>query len=721
MKLETFFEKFEQFADAPNAVAKMRELVLQLAVTGQLVGQERSEGSAADLLLNALSERSALVAARKIKARTSTPVETDEQPFDIPANWKWVRLSDVGFELGQKVPDRRFTYIDVGSIDSNKGRISDRVETLQPKEAPSRARKLVAQGTVIYSTVRPYLLNIAIVEHVFEHEPIASTAFGILHPFSGINNRFLFYWLRSAPFTAYAQSAMKGMAYPAINDEKFYSGYIPVPPSAEQARIVAKVDALMILCDRLEAQQQERATRHAALAHASLARFAEAPSPANLDFLFHPSCTITPADLRKTILTLAVQGKLVPFDTKDDDQTVGDHIEFQNGYAFKSEWFKSQGVRLCRNANVSHGILDWRESAYVDDKIAKEFERFALSEGDIVLSLDRPLITTGLKVARVRKADLPCLLLQRVAKPVPKHDQLDMTYFFLWLNSSEFMESIDPGRSNGVPHISTRQVQRLRFTLPTLAEQRRIVAKIDQLMALVEQLEVQLAEAKTKSAALLDAVIHELLNPSAEIIDLTQYRAAIGCYAVQKMRGKPYFGRTAAMKMFYLAQAHVGLELGFQPEREAAGPFDRWIYRFEEEGENLGWFKLVESTTVNGYAKIEYQAGAALSEQAAQAERLLTPEQRKELDRLLTLLADKTTEEAELIATLFAAWNDFLIDGHTPSDDQIVTEVREHWHVKKARFAPALLRQWLGWLRQNHLVPMGRLPHTVHQPQLQLN
>ena len=93
---------------------------------------------------------------------------------------------------------------------------------------------------------------------------------------------------------------------------------IPLPPLAEQKRIVAKVDELMALCDRLEAQQQERETRHAALARASLARFADAPTPANLNFLFHKSYAIPPADLRKSILTLAVQGKLVPQDPNDE-------------------------------------------------------------------------------------------------------------------------------------------------------------------------------------------------------------------------------------------------------------------------------------------------------------------------------------------------------------------------------------------------------------------
>lgn len=93
---------------------------------------------------------------------------------------------------------------------------------------------------------------------------------------------------------------------------------IPLPPLAEQKRIVAKVDELMALCDRLESQQQERETRHAALARASLARFADAPTPTNLNFLFHPSFDIHPSDLRKSILTLAVQGKLVPQDPNDE-------------------------------------------------------------------------------------------------------------------------------------------------------------------------------------------------------------------------------------------------------------------------------------------------------------------------------------------------------------------------------------------------------------------
>ena len=765
MKLETFFEKFELFADAPNAVAKMRELVLQLAVTGKLVEQREREGSASDLMQEIRAERAALVAARKIKARKSAPVLIDEQPFDIPAAWRWARLSDVGYELGQKVPDRRFTYIDVGSIDSDKGRVSERVETLEPNEAPSRARKQVAKGTVIYSTVRPYLLNIAIVEHDFEHEPIASTAFGILHPFLGINNRFLFHWLRSAPFTAYVQDGMKGMAYPAINDEKFYSGYIPVPPSAEQRRIVAKMDELMALCDRLEAQQQERDTCHAALARASLSRFAEAPTPANLDCLFHKSYPITPADLRKTILTLAVQGKLVPQDPNDElateliarvatekrrlvqtkeikPEAPLDPISDEEVFPIPDSWTWLRAGDLCRPISsgstpdqsvfhASEGIpylkvynirnqtvdFDHKRQFIAVSHHEEKMKRSRLLPGDVIMNIVGPPLG---KVAIVPDSFSEWNCNQAISFFRPIFSEFS-PYLYTFLKEGSFLQNIQLIGTAGQDNISVTKCKYIPVPVPPLAEQRRIVAKVDLLMALVDWLETQLSEAKAKSTTLLDAVIHELLNPTVEIIDLASYRAAVGCYAISKMQGKRYFGRTAAMKVLYLAQAHVGLELGLKPMREAAGPFDSWLYRFEEQGEREAWFKVVDSTTAGGKKKIEYRPGRALAEQSAQAERAFTADQRKEFDRLLALFSDRTTEEAEIIATLFAAWNDFLIDGHEPSDDEIVREVRENWHEKKGRFTPVLLRKWLGWLRQNGLIPRGRLPRTTHQTQLLLN
>ena len=150
--------------------------------------------------------------------------------------------------------------------------------------------------------------------NLIERECAFNQQINALTPVEYVDSKYLLIAARSLSFqkTAWQKSSSTTLAI--LNKGKWLSIPLPIPPLAEQKRIVAKVDELMALCDRLEAQQQERDTRHAALARASLARFAEAPTPANLDFMFHQSYTITPADLRKSILTLAVQGKLVPQD-----------------------------------------------------------------------------------------------------------------------------------------------------------------------------------------------------------------------------------------------------------------------------------------------------------------------------------------------------------------------------------------------------------------------
>lgn len=173
--------------------------------------------------------------------------------------------------------------------------------------------------------------------------------------------------------------------------------------------------------------------------------------------------------------------------------------------------------------------------------------------------------------------------------------------------------------------------------------------------------------------------------------------------------------------MIYLAQAYVGLELDLKPEREAAGPLDTWIYDFERQGQGKRWFEVNEKTLANGRKKTEYRCLSALSEPAAKAEALMTAGQRTEFDRLIYALADKKTEEVEIIATLFAVWNDFLIDGVQPTDTQIISDVRENWHERKARFTPTELGRWLDWLRKENVIPRGLPPRTVQQSRLDLD
>lgn len=500
MTSEQFMANFGHIASAPGGIGRLRDLIYHFAFAGELVAH--SKETAADLA-------GVLAKAESPTGRTRRAMlEPAAGFYPIPAHWLWVNIGDVGHDWGQTKPSEDFTYIDVSAIDNQRGIVAEGASIVSAANAPSRARKVVKMGTVIYSTVRPYLLNIAIIERDFDPPPIASTAFAILHPHDGVEAKFVYYFLRSPAFVAYVESVQSGIAYPAISDQKFFAASFPLAPTEEQQRIVAKVDELMALCDKLEELIMQRRQLFPALSRACNTSLIDKPSPTALRLIFDEVGSVSTKDLRRTVLSMAVQGKLIKFSDCNLGAKVGDHIDFLNGYAFKSEWFKPSGHKLCRNVNIGHGVIDWRELACVDDEVAEQFERFRLHEGDIVLSLDRPLISTGLKVARVRKEDLPCLLLQRVAKPVPKHDRLDLSYFYLWLNSPEFVDSIDPGRSNGVPHISTRQVEKMNFPLPPLTEQRRIVAKVDELMALVDTLEQQ----QTRSEDLASAYVQSLVT-----------------------------------------------------------------------------------------------------------------------------------------------------------------------------------------------------------------
>lgn len=224
----------------------MQKSILQYAIQGKLVEQREEDGTAEELYKQIQEEKKKLIKEGKIKKTKTLPeITEDEIPFDIPENWKWVRLGNVTHNWGQKKPDKTFDYIDVGSIDNINGMLSEEENLINPKDAPSRARKIVKEGSVIYSTVRPYLLNICIINKEFEHEPIASTAFAILHPIKGIYNKYLYFILKSPMFISYVSSVMIGVAYPAINDTNLLAGLIPVPPFEEQKRVVEKIEELI--------------------------------------------------------------------------------------------------------------------------------------------------------------------------------------------------------------------------------------------------------------------------------------------------------------------------------------------------------------------------------------------------------------------------------------------------------------------------------------------
>ena len=499
MNADRLLAHYEKIADAPDAIVRLRRFVLDLAVRGKLVPQDANEE-----------------AAKGFRKPTDLAA-----PFELPRNWKWIEIGDQ-LDLLNGMAFKPTDW-------SREGLRIVRIQNLNNPEAPfnfcnpemARERSIIDNGSFLISWSGtpgtsfgafiwdrgPAVLN----QHIFRCD-FKTRAFFAAFLRLAINGRL----------DEMIAKAHGGVGLQHITKGKLEALLIPLPPLAEQHRIVAKVDELMGLCDRLEAARTGREAVRDRLASASLTRL-NSPGPRTfqvearfaLDAL---SALTTRPDqikqMRQTILNLAVRGKLFADGAWNATPTkLGEFASLQNGYAFKSEWFSKDGTRLLRNANVGHGRLNWDDKVHLPDIQVAEYERFRLQEGDIVVSLDRPFIVTGTKVARVSRTDLPALLLQRVGRfvlsPVLHPDHL-----FLWINSPHFTEQIDPGRSNGVPHISSKQVEAAFIFVPPLGEQHRIVAKVDALMALCDRLEASLTATVATRRRLLDALLAEALAPA---------------------------------------------------------------------------------------------------------------------------------------------------------------------------------------------------------------
>lgn len=284
---------------------------------------------------------------------------------------------------------------------------------------------------------------------------------------------------------------------------------------------------------------------------ASLAGFAEAPTPANLNFLFHNAYTITPAELRKTILTLAVQGKLVAQDANDEPSDLllkkieverrrfGEAHKFREPmpeavdntsavFTIPASWTwvrlsslfnavtdgdhlpppkSDDGIAFLTIGNITTGKLDFGRTRYVSDSYYRGLAEFRRPfRGDILYTVvgatyGRPALVDS---------DRPFCVQRHIAilKPAPSSE----VGFLMATLRSPFVYEQATASTTGTaqPTIPLGALRNFLVPLPPLAEQRRIVTKVDQLMALVDQMETQLTTSRATAEQLMEAVVAEL-------------------------------------------------------------------------------------------------------------------------------------------------------------------------------------------------------------------
>ena len=266
---------------------KLRQKILDLAIRGKLVPQDPNDEPASVLLERIRAEKEQLIKEGKIK-RSKKSAATDKShyenvPFEIPENWCWVTGNDIfNAMISCKPQGDEFKYIDIDSIDNKNHRIIS-PKILKVKNAPSRASRYTQPGDVLFSMVRPYLKNIALVE---EGSCIASTGFFVCSPMQLLTSEYCYYMMLSDYVVYGLNQYMKGDNSPSINNGHITSWLYPIPPINEQLRITTEIKKWFVFIDDLESGEIE------------------------LESLIK--------QVKSKILDLAITGKLVPQDPNDE-------------------------------------------------------------------------------------------------------------------------------------------------------------------------------------------------------------------------------------------------------------------------------------------------------------------------------------------------------------------------------------------------------------------
>lgn len=736
-------------AGAPNGIKKLRELILELAVRGKLVAQDPSDEPASELLKRIAEDKARLVDEGKIKKQKDlADVPEPVILFPLPAGWAATSIGEATIcRDGERVPvsqveregrDKVFDYYGAsGVIDKIDGYLFDKPLLLVGEDGAN----LINRSTPIAFMARGrYWVN----NHA--------------HVLDGISEELLLYielYFNAIDLKPY----VTGTAQPKMNQSKMNGIPVGLPPVAEQHRIVTKVDELMALCDRLEAKQSDSESAHAQLVQALLDSLTQASDATNfatswqrLAEHFHTLFTNEPSidALKQTLLQLAVMGKLVPQNPNDEpaskllkriaeeksrlvakgklkkQKSLPDVDEEEKPYALPSSWkwarFDSvSNTRLgkmldkaknkgelrpyLRNTNVQWFNFE------IDDLKSMRFEEHELDEyrvtpGDLV-------ICEGGEPGRcaVWEGEVEDMFIQKAlhrARP-----WLGISPFFLQsclkaAANSGYLNQFFTGAT--IKHFSGEKLAKYPVPLPPLAEQYRIVAKVDQLMALCDQLKTRLTQSRQLSEQLTSTLVERALAEDALqapiATDRQTARTLLAAEITHRLHSQRTFGQRKLQKVIYLAE-HAARLATIQGDylRDAAGPHDRQLMnQIEGELQNRKWYERIERETVGHAYRPLPQAG---QHQNAYENAWLIAE-RASIDHVIELMRGWDTDRCEMTVTLYAAWNDFILEGRPVTDEDIVDEVMHNWNDTKLRFGQT---EWLAILaemkKHKILMPTG--------------
>jgi type I restriction enzyme S subunit len=611
MNANHLLELYEQISEAPNAISRLRRFVLDLAVRGKLVEQDPVDGSALELLTKIASEKAELVKRGEIKKpKALGPI--NEVPFNLPSTWHWKKLGVISsyiqrgkspkYSPGSGIPVVSQKCVQWSGLDLTVAKeISE--ESFEKYENI----RILRDGDLLWNSTGTGTIGRVLIVNEPPKGLVCDSHVTVVRPVK-VAPGYLCIWLR----TDHVYGRIEGSASGSTNQIELTATLannqpVPVPPLAEQHRIVAKVDELMVLCDRLEESRKTREKTRDKLTAASLARLTapeasvasetdgtNAPSgtapnqaePENAEtgplsgtataqpsgFPTHarfaietlPALTSRPdqiKSLRQTILNLAVRGKLVEQDPADgsgdellrqirerknadvDPQELKRSAKFNcdkedlpfelpqswsiaalrelsynlgDGLHGTPNYIATGNINFINGTNLRNGRITLLPNT---KKVSRdEFEKHAkpLNERTLLVSINGTLTNFAFYKGEH-------VLLGKSACYFEISPLMDMQFVRVLIQTPYYIEyAIQQSTGATIKNLSLKAMNSFPVPLPPLAEQHRIVAKVDALMALCDRLEAALTTADTTRTRLLEALLHEALEPAEKTLEAAE-------------------------------------------------------------------------------------------------------------------------------------------------------------------------------------------------------
>lgn len=555
-------------ATAPGGVARLRELILTLAVQGKLVPQDPADEPASVLLQKIRAEKDRLIAEGKIKKdKPLAEIAEEEKPFELPVGWEWTNLATIGVinPRNDASDDTQASFVQMSSIpvEFSVAHIS---EPRLWKDIKSGFTQF-AEGDVGVAKITPCFENgkSTVFQNLCNGIGAGTTELHIVRPLGGIERRYVLLFLKTPAFLKEGEAVMTGSAgQKRLPRSYFECKPFPLPPLAEQSRIVARVEELMRLCDALEAKGQLETTQHAQLLSTLLGTLTASATPEELadnwqrvaqhfDLLLDRPQAIDA--LEQTLLQLAVRGLLVPQDPTDEpasvllqkiraqkdrliaegkikkDKPLAEDLEekwpfklppqwtwvrlidlmpeFQNGASSRGD-AGGTPITVLRLADIKGKRISLAETRQVPIAPA-DIAKYRLAQGDILIT-------------RVNgSADIvgQFNLCDRPVDAIYCDHFIRMRINQLWIEPSFCALLGDSAlvrtaikslfiTTAGQKTVNQGHIGSLQLPLPPLAEQSRIVTRVTQLRRLCADLRQRLAEREAVQARLAEALVQQV-------------------------------------------------------------------------------------------------------------------------------------------------------------------------------------------------------------------